>query len=136
MSPDSFVITKYAVLKPLMPLVGHRAVLALSGYLVSNIPFVFAVLFLYSYSESLYALLSIGRLCFSMLGANNLATLWFALSGCARSNGVLNAGYTGFHTLHRAYDAVFLQRRAVLAFRVILSGILRCIFVFIPFVAF
>ncbi|GJV17506.1 GPI mannosyltransferase 2 isoform X1 [Tanacetum coccineum] len=155
------------VLKPLIPLVGHRAVLALSGYLVSNISFVFAALFLYRlsviilkdseaslratilfcfnpasifyssiYSESLYALLSIGGLYFLMSGANNLATLWFALSGCVRSNGVLNAGYIGFLTMHRAYDAVFLQKRPFLAFRVILSGILRCIFVFIPFVAF
>ncbi|PWA90604.1 hypothetical protein CTI12_AA099260 [Artemisia annua] len=155
------------VLKPLIPLVGHRAVLALSGYLVSNISFVFAALFLYRlsviilkdskaslratilfcfnpasifyssiYSESLYALLSIGGLYFLMSGANNLATLWFALSGCARSNGVLNAGYIGFQTMHRAYDAVVLQKRPFLAFRVILSGILRCIFVFIPFVAF
>ncbi|KAJ9540537.1 hypothetical protein OSB04_027043, partial [Centaurea solstitialis] len=155
------------VLQPLIPLVGHRAVLALSGYLLSNILFVFAALFLYRlsviilkdseaslrasilfcfnpasifyssiYSESLYALLSIGGLYFLMSGANNLAVLWLAFSGCARSNGVLNAGYIGFQTMHRAYDAVFLQKRAFLAFQVIVAGILRCVFVFIPFAAF
>ncbi|KVI09456.1 hypothetical protein Ccrd_012172 [Cynara cardunculus var. scolymus] len=155
------------VLQPLIPLVGHRAVLALCGYLLSNMSFVFAALFLYRlsviilkdsesslrasilfcfnpasifyssiYSESLYALLSIGGLYFLMSGANNFAVLWLAFSGCARSNGVLNAGYIGFQTMHRAYDAVFLQKRAFLAFQVLISGILRCVFIFIPFVAF
>lgn len=155
------------VLQPLIPLVGHRAVLALSGYLLSNMSFVFAALFLYRlsviilkdseaslrasilfcfnpasifyssiYSESLYALLSIGGLYFLMSGANNLAVLSLALSGCARSNGVLNAGYIGFQTMHRAYDAVFLKKSAFLALQVLISGILRCVFIFIPFVAF
>lgn len=155
------------VLQPLIPLIGHRAVLALSGYILCNISFVFAALFLYRlsviilkdseaslrasilfcfnpasifyssiYSESLYALLSTGGLYFLMSGANNLATLWLAFSGCARSNGVLNAGYIGFQTMHRAYDAVFLQKSPSLAFLVLTSGILRAIFVFVPFVAF
>nr|XP_043631649.1 GPI mannosyltransferase 2 isoform X2 [Erigeron canadensis] len=155
------------VLRPLIPLVGHRAVLALSGYALSNISFVFAALFLYRlsviilkdseaslrasilfcfnpasifyssiYSESLYALLSIGGLNFLMLGANNLATLWFALSGCARSNGVLNAGYIGFQTMHQAYEAVFYKRSTFLAVQVLVSGILRSVCVFVPFVAF
>uniref|UniRef100_A0A162B1D6 GPI mannosyltransferase 2 n=1 Tax=Daucus carota subsp. sativus TaxID=79200 RepID=A0A162B1D6_DAUCS len=48
------------------------------------------------YSESLYALLSIGGICHLMSGAKNKSTLWFALSVLARSNGVLNAGYIGF----------------------------------------
>jgi hypothetical protein len=43
-------------------------------------------------------------------GANNTATLWFAVSGAARSNGVLNAGYIGFQMLHRAYHAIFLKK--------------------------
>ena len=47
MYSESFVISKFAVLQPLIPLVGYRAVLALSGYLLSNISFVFAALFLY-----------------------------------------------------------------------------------------
>ncbi|KAI3520437.1 hypothetical protein L1887_09859 [Cichorium endivia] len=155
------------VLQPLIPLVGHRAVLALSGYLLSNISFVFAALFLYRlsviilkdseaslratilfcfnpasifyssiYSESLYALLSIGGLYFLMSGANLLAVVSLAFSGCARSNGVLNAGYIGFQTMHRAHDAVFLQKNAYLTVKVLISGILRCILVFVPFVGF
>ena len=64
------------------------------------------------YTESLYALLSLGGLYSLISGASNVAVLWFALSGCARSNGVLNAGYLCFQTLHQAYDAVFLKKRA------------------------
>ncbi|KAL7608160.1 uncharacterized protein LOC111884397 [Lactuca sativa] len=155
------------VLLPLTPLVGHRAVLALSGYLLNNISFVFAALFLYRlsviilkdseaslrasilfcfnpasifyssiYSESLYALLSIGGIYFLMSGANLLALLSLAFSGLSRSNGVLNAGYIGFQTIHRAYDAVFLQKSAYLAIKVLITGILRCLFVFVPFVGF
>ncbi|KAM7469494.1 hypothetical protein LguiA_007677 [Lonicera macranthoides] len=41
------------------------------------------------YSESLYALLSIGGLYHLMSGKSNYSTLWLALSGSARSNGVL-----------------------------------------------
>ncbi|KAD5961605.1 hypothetical protein E3N88_13078 [Mikania micrantha] len=139
--PFCISILSRTVFQPLIPLVGHRAVLALSGYFLSNISFVFAALFLYRlsviilkdpeaslrastlfcfnpasifyssiYSESLYALLSIGGLYFLISGADNLAAILLALSGCARSNGVLNAGYIGFQTMHQAYDALFLQK--------------------------
>ncbi|KAJ0771617.1 putative GPI mannosyltransferase 2 [Helianthus annuus] len=165
--PAFILILSRTVFQPLIPLIGDRAVLALSGYFVSNVAFVFAALFLYRlsvivlkdpeaslrasilfcfnpasifyssiYSESLYALLSIGGLYFLLSGSNNLASLWFALSGCARSNGVLNAGYIGFQTMHRTYDALFLQKDLILAFRVLITGFLRCVFIFIPFVAF
>ncbi|KAI3705422.1 hypothetical protein L1987_75659 [Smallanthus sonchifolius] len=165
--PFCISLLSRTVLQPLVPLVGHRAALALSGYILSNISFVFAALFLYRlsviilkdpeaslrasilfcfnpasifyssiYSESLYALLSIGGLYFLTLGANNLAALWLAFSGCARSNGVLNAGYIGFQTMHQAYDALFLKKKPFLVFRVLISGILRCLFIFVPFVAF
>jgi phosphatidylinositol glycan class V len=60
----------------------------------------------------LYALFSVGGLYHLVTGGNSVAVLWFALSGCARSNGVLNAGYFCFQTLHRAYDAVFIEKRA------------------------
>lgn len=60
----------------------------------------------------MYALLSVGGLYHLVTGGNSVAVLWFALSGCARSNGVLNAGYFCFQTLHRAYDAVFIEKRA------------------------
>ncbi|KAK1548900.1 hypothetical protein Q3G72_035349 [Acer saccharum] len=63
------------------------------------------------YSESLYALFSVGGLYYLISGAKNIAVLWLALSGCARSNGVLNAGYFCFQTMHQAYDALFLKER-------------------------
>lgn len=66
---------------------------------------------MYRYSESLHALLSVGGLYNFVHGANNAATLCFALSGVARSNGVLNAGYIGFQMLHRAYHAIVLKKR-------------------------
>lgn len=46
-----------------------------------------------------------------MSGALNISVLWLAISGCARSNGVLNAGYFCFQTMHQAYDALFLKKR-------------------------
>lgn len=45
-------------------------------------------------------------------GKDVIAVLWFALSGFSRSNGILNAGYFCFQTMHQAYDAVFLRKRA------------------------
>lgn len=63
------------------------------------------------YSESLYALFSVGGLYYLMSGALNISVLWLAISGCARSNGVLNAGYFCFQTMHQAYDALFLKKR-------------------------
>ncbi|KAM7469457.1 hypothetical protein LguiA_007640 [Lonicera macranthoides] len=46
-----------------------------------------------------------------MSGKSNYATLWLALSGSARSNKVLNAGNICSQTMHRAYDAVFINKR-------------------------
>lgn len=37
----------YAVFAPLVPVIGYRAVLGLSGYVINNIAFVFAALYLY-----------------------------------------------------------------------------------------
>lgn len=50
-----------------------------------------------------------------MSGANNVGTLLLALSGAARSNGVINAGYTCYQTMHTAYDAVFHRRSFVVS---------------------
>lgn len=50
-----------------------------------------------------------------MSGANNFAILCLALSGFARSNGVLNAGYIGFQTMHRAYDAIFRKKHLIVS---------------------
>ncbi|KAK8664984.1 hypothetical protein V6N13_084751 [Hibiscus sabdariffa] len=155
------------VFAPLVPLIGYRAVLALSGYFVCNAAFIFAVIYFHKlsviilkdsnaalrasvlfcfnpasifyssiYSESLYALLSVGGCYYLISGSNNIAVLWLALSSFARSNGVLNAGYFGFQTMHQAYDAFSLKKRAFLALWILISGALRCIIIFVPFVAF
>jgi len=88
------------------------------------------------YSESLYALFSIGGVYHLLSGTSNVGVLWFALSGCARSNGILNAGYICFQTMHRAYEALYQKRRAYLAMQVFIAGFLRCICICLPFVAF
>lgn len=155
------------VFAPFVPLVGERAVLALSGYVLNNIAFVFTALYLYRlsvlilndtkpalrasilfcfnpasifyssiYSESLYALLSIGGLYSFIHGANNTATFWFALSGAARSNGVLNAGYFGFQMMHRAYYAIVLKKHAFGVLWMFVLGVLRCLCIFLPFLLF
>lgn len=62
------------------------------------------------YSESLYALFSVGGLYHLISGKNSIAVLLLALSGCARSNGMLNAGYVCFQTMHLAYVAVLRKR--------------------------
>ncbi|PON97821.1 GPI mannosyltransferase [Trema orientale] len=154
------------VFAPLVPVIGQRAVLGLSGYVINNIAFVFAAVYLYRlsvtvlkdrdaalrasllfcfnpasifyssiYSESLYALFSIGGLYHLVSGKNNIAVPWLALSGFARSNGVINAGYICFQTMHQAYNAI-LRKSAFLTLQVLAGGALRCIFIFAPFLAF
>ncbi|XP_050115063.1 uncharacterized protein LOC126593182 isoform X3 [Malus sylvestris] len=151
------------VLAPLVPVIGQRAVLGLSGYVINNIGFVFGAVYLYRlsvvilkdqeaavrasllfcfnpasifyssiYSETLFALFSVGGLYHLISGKDVIAVLWFALSGFSRSNGVLNAGYFCFQTMHQAYDAVFLRKRPF----AVVGGALRCICIFVPFIAF
>ncbi|CAN7035710.1 unnamed protein product [Brassica rapa subsp. trilocularis] len=155
------------VFAPLVALIGLRAVMVLSGYVVTNLAFVLAAIYLFRvsviilkdteasfrasvifcfnpasifyssiYSESLYALFSIGGVYHLLSGASNVAVLWFALSGCARSNGILNAGYICFQTMHRAYEAFYLKRRVCLSVQVLLTGFIRCVCICLPFVAF
>ncbi|OWM69262.1 hypothetical protein CDL15_Pgr025449 [Punica granatum] len=136
-------------LSPLVPVIGYRAVLGLSGYLINNVSFVLAALYFYrlslailkdpeaslrasilfcfnpasifySYSESLYALLSVGGVFYLLSGASNVAVLWLALSGLSRSNGMLNAGYIFFQAMHQ----------------VLVVAALRGICIFVPFMAF
>ncbi|KAL8143267.1 hypothetical protein V2J09_016299 [Rumex salicifolius] len=156
-----------SVFRPLVPLIGYRAVIGLSGYVFSNLAFVLAAFYLYRlsliilkdpeaslqasvlfclnpasifyssiYSESLYSLLTFGGLYYLISGAKNISVPWLALSGFARSNGVLNAGYFCFQTMHQCYNAIFVKRRASLLLRVLAVGLLRCICIFVPFIAF
>ncbi|PSR90250.1 GPI mannosyltransferase [Actinidia chinensis var. chinensis] len=165
--PLSMALLSRTVFAVLIPVVGYRAVLALSGYVISNLAFVLAATCLYRlsviilkdretalrasilfcfnpasifyssiYTESLYSLSSIGGVYQLMSGANNLATLLFSLSGAARSNGVINAGYICYQTMHKVYDAVFCRRHFYLALQVLAAGTVRCLFIFFPFIAF
>ncbi|CAN8294128.1 unnamed protein product [Cochlearia groenlandica] len=165
--PFFIYLLSHTVFAPLVPFIGVRAVMALSGYVVSNLAFVFAAIYLFRvsaivlkdteasfrasvmfcfnpasvfyssiYSESLYALFSIGGVYHLLSGTSNVAAVWFALSGCARSNGILNAGYICFQTMHQAYQAFYQKRRVSLAVQVLVAGFLRCICICLPFVAF
>lgn len=44
---DSYNYFLFAVFAPLVPMIGYRAVLALSGYVLNNVAFVLAAVFLY-----------------------------------------------------------------------------------------
>ncbi|KAK2976993.1 hypothetical protein RJ640_019213 [Escallonia rubra] len=93
--PACISLLSRTVFAPLIPLVGRRAVLGISGYAINNIAFAFAALYLHRqvsvwssiwafiYTESLFALLSIGGVYHLMLGANNIAIVFLALSGSA-----------------------------------------------------
>ncbi|XP_073104002.1 uncharacterized protein [Elaeis guineensis] len=156
------------VFAPLVPMIGYRPVLALSGYVLNNIAFLFAAVYFYSrlsvlilkdpaaafrasilfcfnpasvfyssiYTESLYALCSLGGLYYLFSGANTVAMLLLALSGSARSNGALNAGYFCFQAMQHAYNAIIQKKRPILAVHAIIGGVARSICVFVPFLAF
>ncbi|KAJ8619518.1 hypothetical protein MRB53_028047 [Persea americana] len=156
------------VFAPLVPILGYRAVLGLSGYVINNLAFLFAAVYFYRlsvlilkdssaalrasvlfcfnpasifysslYSESLYALFSLGGLYHLFSGANTTAVLLLALSGSARSNGVLNAGYFCFQAMHQSYDAIFRKNQASKsAVRVIIVAAVRTLCIFTPFILF
>ncbi|KAF8646303.1 hypothetical protein HU200_065877 [Digitaria exilis] len=88
------------------------------------------------YSESLYALFSLGGLFYLFSGANTVAVIMLAISSSARSNGALNAGYFCFQALLRAYDAAVNKKRPLLVVRTLIAAALRSIFIFLPFFAF
>ncbi|PIN11726.1 putative Dolichyl-phosphate-mannose-protein mannosyltransferase [Handroanthus impetiginosus] len=166
--PLCISVLSRTVFAPLVPVIGYRAVLGLSGYVLNNIAFVFAALYLYRlslivlkdsevslrasilfcfnpasifyssiYSESLYALLSFGGLYYFMNGADCYATFWFALSGCARSNGVLNAGYICFRTMQQVNEAFLSGKRTcLLMVKIVLAGALRSLCILTPFISF
>ncbi|KAK6937026.1 GPI mannosyltransferase 2 [Dillenia turbinata] len=165
--PISMSLFSKTVFAPLVPLIGHRAVLGLSGYVLTNVAFVIAAVYMYRlsviilkdtdaalrasilfcfnpasifyssiYSESLYALLSIAGIYHLVSGASNYAMLLLALSGSARSNGALNAGYFCFQSLHRAYEAFNARKHPAVVIWILSAGLLRSLFIFAPFIAF
>lgn len=165
--PFCISLISRTVFLPLVPVIGHRAVLGLSGYVINNIAFVLAARYLFRlsliilkdgeaamrasilfcfnpasifysslYTESLYSLFSLGGLYHLMSGRNCVSTLWLALSACARSNGVINAGYICFLTMHWAYDALFLEKRIRRTLQVLITGAFHCVCIFAPFIVF
>ncbi|XP_020256887.1 GPI mannosyltransferase 2 isoform X2 [Asparagus officinalis] len=161
--PISMVLLSKSVFAPLVPMIGYRAVLALSGYVLNNVAFVLAAVFLYRlsililkdsgaalracilfcfnpasifyssvYSESLYALSSLGGLFYLFSGSNTVAMLLLALSGAARSNGAINAGYFCFLAMLQVCDAIIQKKRH----KVVAAGIGRSLFIFSPFILF
>ncbi|CAN6342948.1 unnamed protein product [Urochloa humidicola] len=165
--PASIALLARSLFAPLMPVLGYRAVLVLSGYVLNNVAFVAAAAYFYRlsvlilkdqkaayrasvlfcfnpasvfysslYSESLYALFSLGGLFYLFSGANTVAAIMLALSGSARSNGALNAGYFCFQALLQAYDAAVRKKRPLLAVQALVAAALRTIFIFLPFFAF
>ncbi|KAK4791096.1 hypothetical protein SAY86_031509 [Trapa natans] len=165
--PICISLLSRTVLSPLVSVIGYRAVLGLSGYLISNMAFVLATLYFYRlsliilkdpeasfrasmlfcfnpasifyssiYSESLYALFSVGGVFHLLSGFSNVAVVWLTLSGFSRSNGMLNAGYVLFQAMHRANEALFLRKKIWLAMQVLAVAVLRAICIFVPFMAF
>ncbi|OEL37825.1 hypothetical protein BAE44_0001153 [Dichanthelium oligosanthes] len=165
--PASIALLARSLFVPLVPVLGYRAVLVLSGYVLNNVAFVAAAAYFYRlsvlilkdqkaayrasvlfcfnpasvfysslYSESLYALFSLGGLFYLFSGANTVAAIMLALSGSARSNGALNAGYFCFQALLQAYDAAVQKKRPLLVVRALVAAALRSIFIFLPFFAF
>ncbi|KAK3145140.1 hypothetical protein QOZ80_4AG0323800 [Eleusine coracana subsp. coracana] len=165
--PASVALLTRSLFAPLVPLLGYRAVLVISGYVLNNIAFVAAAAYFYRlsvlilkdqkaayrasvlfcfnpasvfysslYSESLYALFSLGGVFYLFSGANTVAMIMLALSGSARSNGALNAGYFCFQALLQTYDSVIQKKRPLLAVKILVTAALRSIFIFLPFFAF
>ncbi|KAM3370216.1 hypothetical protein ACQJBY_017859 [Aegilops geniculata] len=165
--PASIALLSRSLFAPLVPMLGYRAVLVISGHVLNNVAFVAAAAYFYRlsvlilkdsgaacrasvlfcfnpasvfysslYSESLYALFSLGGLFYLFSGARTIAMIMLALSGSARSNGALNAGYICFEALLQAYDAAIQKKRPMWAVQALVTGFLRSTFVFLPFFAF
>ncbi|KAL9679927.1 hypothetical protein QQ045_017798 [Rhodiola kirilowii] len=165
--PICMRVLSRTVFRPLVPLIGLRAVLGVSGYLLNIVAFSFAAMYMYRlsllilkdseaslqaavlfcfnpasifyssvYSESLYSLLSVGGVYHLLSGEKSVAIILLALSGSVRSNGILNAGYVCFETLHLTYDTILHRKSAFAAIKFLILGVLRSICIFVPFVAF
>ncbi|CAM8951644.1 unnamed protein product [Rhodiola kirilowii] len=165
--PICMRVLSRTVFRPLVLLIGLRAVLGVSGYLLNIVAFSFAAMYMYRlsllilkdseaslqaavlfcfnpasifyssvYSESLYSLLSVGGVYHLLSGEKSVSIILLALSGSVRSNGILNAGYVCFETLHRTYDTILHRKSAFAAIKFLILGVLRSICIFVPFVAF
>ncbi|XP_024009150.1 GPI mannosyltransferase 2 isoform X2 [Eutrema salsugineum] len=115
---------------PLVPLIGLRAVMVLSGYVVSNLAFVIAAIYLFRtlkhHSELRLCSASIRRPYFIRQYIQKVCMLFSQLEACI----------TCYLTMHRAYEALYQKRRVWLSLQVLVTGFLRCVCICLPFVAF
>ncbi|KAL9680670.1 hypothetical protein QQ045_018555 [Rhodiola kirilowii] len=156
--PICMRVLSRTVFRPLVLLIGLRAVLGVSGYLLNIAAFSFAAMYMYRlsllilkdseaslqaavlfcfnpasifyssvYSESLYSLLSVGGVYHLLSGEKSVSIILLALSGSVRSNGILNAGYVCFETLHRTHDTILHRKSAFAAIKFLILGVLRSI---------
>ncbi|WOK93210.1 GPI mannosyltransferase 2 [Canna indica] len=165
--PACISILSRSLFAPLVPLIGYRAVLALSGYLLNNLAFSLAAIFFYRisllvlkdaaaalrasvlfcfnpasvfyssiYSESLYALFSLGGIYYLFSGENIAAMLLLVVSGSARSNGALNAGYFCFQALRHTCDAIAHKKKFIYAAKEIVTGAIYSSLIFMPYILY
>ncbi|KAI4967008.1 hypothetical protein ZWY2020_034459 [Hordeum vulgare] len=153
-----------SLLAPLVPMLGYRAVLVISGHVLNNVAFVAAAAYFYRTQERLPCICSFCfnpasvfysslkslcpfspedcSTCFPVLAF--IAMIMLALSGSARSNGALNAGYICFEALLQAYDASIQKKRPMVHFLLVFVNLYVVVhgayytptFIFLPFFAF
>lgn len=83
------------------------------------------------YSESPFAFCTFGGLCLLMAGRRWGAAAIFALGTAFRSNGIVNAGFLGYHALWNC-----AQRRGVGRLLPLLAGSAAASIVLLPYIAF
>jgi phosphatidylinositol glycan class V len=100
-----------------------------------------SIFFSAAYSESSYALLSwLGMLAVER-NRLNLASIYFGLSGAARSNGLVNVGFIFHRTLRNVVEILIMREVAAGAklrkiVSIMLLTVLRLVVVFVPFSAY
>ncbi|CAM0949832.1 unnamed protein product [Alopecurus aequalis] len=129
--PASMALLSRTLFAPLVPVLGYRAVLVISGHVLNNVAFVAAAA--YFYRLSVLILKDSGAAYrASVLFCFNPASVFYS----SLSNGALNAGYFCFQTLLQAYDAAIQKKRPILAVQALITGFVRSTFIFLPFFAF
>ncbi|KAJ1265429.1 hypothetical protein BS78_08G075900 [Paspalum vaginatum] len=139
--PASLVLLARSLFAPLVPVLGYRAVLVLSGYVLNNVAFVAAAAYFYrlsvlilkdqkaAYRASVLFCFNPASVFYSSLYSESLYAL-FSLGG-------LFYLFSGSHTaLLQAYDAAVRKKRPLLALQALVTAALRSIFIFVPFFAF
>uniref|UniRef100_A0A0D9XZJ1 GPI mannosyltransferase 2 n=1 Tax=Leersia perrieri TaxID=77586 RepID=A0A0D9XZJ1_9ORYZ len=132
--PASLNLLARSLFAPLVPVLGYRAVLVISGYVLNNFAFVAAAAYFYrlsvlilknpsaAYRASVLFCFNPASVFYSSLYSESLYAL-FSLGGI-------------FYALLHAYDAAFQKKSPMLAVQTLVTGFLRSVFIFLPFFAF